>query len=162
MLRTLLALLLLICSAAPTVAADGDSAEGTRSIAVIVNPQVKQETISEEELRKILVGEVRFWEDGTGITLLIQAPVSWERDILLGKVMQMTEAQYRQFWISKVFRTEVASGPKVVLSNEMAATLISKIPGCVAFVESTDVPDGAKVMKIDGLMPEDENYPLRF
>lgn len=146
----------------PALATEGEEQQASRSIAVIVNPQVTQETVSEEELRKILVGEVRFWEDGTGITLLIQAPVSWERDMLLGEVMEMTEAQYRQFWISKVFRTEVASGPKVVLSNSMAATLISKIPGCVAFVESTEVPDGAKVMKINGLLPDDEKYPLRF
>lgn len=153
---------LLLCWSWSVLANEAEDSQGPRSIAVIVNPQVTQDSVSEEQLRKILVGEVRFWDDGTAITLLIQAPVSWERDMILGEVMEMTEAQYRQFWISKVFRTEVASGPKVVLSNSMAGTLISKIPGCVAFVESTDVPDGAKVMKINDLGPSDENYPLRF
>lgn len=153
---------LLLCWSWSVLANEAEDSQGPRSIAVIVNPQVTQDSVSEDQLRKILVGEVRFWDDGTAITLLIQAPVSWERDMILGEVMEMTEAQYRQFWISKVFRTEVASGPKVVLSNSMAGTLISKIPGCVAFVESSDVPDGAKVMKINGLEPSDENYPLRF
>lgn len=153
---------LLLCWSWSAFADEGEESQGPRKIAVIVNPQVTQDSVSEEQLRKILVGDVRFWDDGTAITLLIQAPVSWERDMILGEVMEMTEAQYRQFWISKVFRTEVASGPKVVLSNSMAGTLIGKIPGCVAFVESTDVPSGAKVMNVDGLAPDDEGYPLSF
>lgn len=162
MRRMASALFLLLCWSALCCAAEGEEKEPSRSIAVIVNPKVTQDTIADDELGKILRGEIRFWEDGSSITLLIQAPVSWERDVLLGKVMEMTEAQYRQYWISKVFRTEVASGPKVVLSNSMAGTLISKIPGCVAFVESDEVPDGAKIMKINGLLPDDEKYPLRF
>lgn len=158
----LVALLLLIGEASVAQGAEPEASQAPRSMVVVVNPQVAQENLSESDLRKILIGETRFWEDGSGITLLIQAPVSWERDVLLGKIMQMTEAQYRQFWISKVFRTEVASGPKVVLSNDMAATLISKIPGCVAFFNSDEVPAGAKVLRIDNLSPDDENYPLRF
>ncbi len=140
----------------------GYAQQPARSIVVIVNPGVPQDSLSEEELGKILLGETRFWDSGGSITLLIQAPVSWERDVLLGKVMQMSEAQYRQFWISKVFRAEVASGPKVVLSNEMAGTLISKIPGAMGFVGDDEVPDGVKVMKINGLLPGDANYPFRF
>ncbi|MEZ5441321.1 MAG: hypothetical protein R3F15_07520 [Lysobacterales bacterium] len=160
-MRHLILILTLLVGSSFAVADSGTDGP-PRSMVVVVNSQVSEEDISEGDLRKILVGETRFWQDGTSITLLIQAPVSWERDVLLGKIMEMTEAQYRQFWISKVFRTEVASGPKVVLSNSMAATLIGKIPGCVAFFDSDEVPDGAKTLRINGLTPDDENYPLRF
>ena len=136
--------------------------DAPRSLAVIVNDAVEEESISTDVLSKILLGEVRFWEGGGLITLLIQAPVSWERETVLGKIMKMSEPQYRQFWISKVFRTEVASGPKVVLSNDMAAILISKIPGAVAFVDNKDIPSGAKVLKIDNKQPGDPGYPLNF
>lgn len=138
------------------------AAEAPTSLAVIVNPAIQQESISMVNLKKVLVGDVRFWDGGELITILIQAPVSWERDTLLSKVMEMSEPQYRQFWISKVFRTEVASGPKVVLSNEMAATLVSKIPGAVAFVNNDEIPAGAKILKVDGLLPGDAEYPLNF
>lgn len=137
------------------------AAEAT-SLAVIINPAIQQESISMANLKKMLVGDVRFWDGGELITILIQAPVSWERDTLLSQVMEMSEPQYRQFWISKVFRTEVASGPKVVLSNEMAATLVSKIPGAVAFVNNDEIPVGAKILKVDGLLPGDADYPLNF
>jgi len=148
---------LLLCSASNSFAQ-----EVKRSLVVIVNPNVSQDTISSKNLRLTLLGDIRFWEDGGLVTLLIQAPVSWERDTVLGKVMKMTEPQYRQFWISKVFRTEAASGPKVVLSNEMAGILVSRIPGAIAFVDDAEVPEDAKVLKVDGLLPGDDNYPLNF
>ncbi|MFT4635923.1 MAG: ABC-type phosphate transport system substrate-binding protein [Arenicella sp.] len=133
-----------------------------RSLVIIVNPSVPQDTISTEDLRLILLGDIRFWDSGGRVTLLIQAPVSWERDTVLGKVMEMSEPQYRQFWISKVFRTEAASGPKVVLSNEMAGILVSRIPGAIAFVDDAEIPPDAKVLKVDGFFPGDEAYPLVF
>ena len=73
----------------------------------------------------------------------------------------MSEAQFRQYWISKVFRAEASSGPKIVYSNEMAAELVHGIPGSVAFVDAADVPKGLKVLRIDGKLPGEKGYPLR-
>jgi hypothetical protein len=58
-----------------------------------------------------------------------------ERDVVLKNILQMTEAQFRQYWIGKVFRAESASAPKTVYTNEMAAGLINAIPGSIAFIE---------------------------
>lgn len=129
-------------------------------LAVVTHPGVAADDLSQAELKKILLGDRRFWQPGQPVTLLIQAPVSWERDFVIGQVMGMTEAQFRQYWISKVFRAEATAGPKVVLSNEMAMTLISKIPGALAFVPADQVPDGVKVMKVDGALPGSDDYPL--
>ncbi|MBL4673801.1 MAG: hypothetical protein JKX81_16195 [Arenicella sp.] len=152
----------LLCSASKSFSEDDVNADNKRSLVVIVNPTVPQDNISTEDLRLILLGDIRFWEGGGLVTLLIQAPVSWERDTVLGEVMKMSEPQYRQFWISKVFRTEAASGPKVVLSNKMAEILVSRIPGAIAFVDNAEVPPDAKVLKVDGILPGDEGYPLVF
>ncbi len=84
-----------------------------------------------------------------------------ERDVILKTVYKMSEAQYRQYWIGKVFRAETAAGPKIVYSNEMAAELVVNIPGSLAFVDASQIPKGAKVLKIDGHLPGDKNYPLR-
>jgi len=56
---------------------------------------------------------------------------------------------------------EASSGPKIVYSSEMAAELVSAIPGAVAFVDSALVPKGLKVLKIDGLLPGEKGYRLR-
>ena len=78
-----------------------------------------------------------------------------------GKRRRSRQSFARQHWIAKVFRDEAAAGPHVVYSTEMAAELAAAIPGAVAFVTADSVPKGLKVLKINGRLPGDEDYPLR-
>ncbi len=130
------------------------------SVAVVVGPDVPVEDLSFPEVRKLFLGERQFWTPKLRVVLLMRAPVAPERDIVLRSIYQMSEAQFRQYWISKVFRAEVSSGPKIVYSTEMATELVSAIPGAVAFVDAAQVPKGLKVLKIDGKLPGDKGYPL--
>jgi len=130
------------------------------NIAVVVHPDVATDGITFAELRKIMRGDQQYWEAGKPITVLVRAPTAEERTILLTKIYEMSEAQFKQFWIAKVFRAETTSGPKIVLSNEMAVDLVKVIPGAIALV-GTKPPEGVKVLKIDGHLPGEKGYPLR-
>jgi len=160
MLRRDVALTVLVLTAAltgpstPAPAAEGD-------IAVVVRPDTPAEDLSLADIRKLLLGDRQFWTSNLRVTLLIRAPAARERDIVLKVIYHMSEAQFRQYWISKIFRAEATGGPKIVYSNEMATELVSAIPGSVAFVDATQVPKGLKVLKIDGKLPGDKGYPLR-
>jgi hypothetical protein len=129
-------------------------------IAVVVGRDVPVDDISFTDLRKIILGDRQFWSSNLRVTLLIRAPMAHERDVLLKNVLQMSEAQFRQYWIGKVFRAENASAPKAVYSNEMAASLVNSIPGSVAFIEASQVPKDLKVMRVGGLRPGEKGYPL--
>ena len=133
----------------------------TADVAIIVNQSVPVDNLTFAEVRKVFRGERQFWNSGLRVTLLVRAPVAHERDVVLRKIYEMNEAQYRQYWISKVFRSDVASGPKIVYTNEMAAELVSAIPGAVSFIEANKVPAGFKVVKVDGIKPGEQGYPLR-
>ena len=130
-------------------------------IAIVVRPDVPVEGLSFGELRKLLLGDRQFWSSNLRVTLLIRAPGAHEREVVLKNIYQMSDAQFRQYWIAKVFRAEAASGPRIVYSNEMAAELAGAIPGAVAFVDAAQTPKGLKVLKIDGRLPGDRDYPLR-
>ena len=130
-------------------------------VAIVVHPGVPVDDLTFAEVRKVLLGDRQYWVGALRVTLLIRAPVARERDLILKHVYQMTEAQYRQYWISKVFRAETAAGPKIVYSNEMTAELVVNIPGSLAFVDAAQIPKGAKVLKVDGHLPGDKAYPLR-
>jgi len=130
-------------------------------IAVIVHPQVPVDNVSLTELRRMLLGDREFWTAGQRITLLIRAPVARERDAAVQTVCKMTEAQFRQHWIGKVFRNQTPSGPKVVYSVDMAVDQVAHTPGAITFVAAGAVPKGAKVLKIDGLSPGQPGYKLR-
>jgi ABC-type phosphate transport system substrate-binding protein len=130
------------------------------SIAIVVNPAVPVDELSFPEVRKMFLGERQFWNPKLRVVLLMRAPVAPERDVVLRTIYQMSEAQFRQYWISKVFRADVSAGPKIVYSTEMAVDLVSAIPGAVAFVDAAQIPKGMKVLRIDGKLPGDKSYPL--
>jgi ABC-type phosphate transport system substrate-binding protein len=130
-------------------------------VAIVVRPDLPVDNMTFAELRKLLLGERQFWNSNLKVTLLVRAPGAHEREVVLKTVYQMSEAQFRQYWIAKVFRAEAAAGPRVVYSNEMAAELATAIPGAVAFVEADQVPKGLKVVKVNGRLPGDKDYPLR-
>lgn len=136
---------------APALARAGD-------VAVVVNPSVNVNDLAFAEFRKIMLGERQFWSSGQRITLIVRSPVALERTLLLERVYKMTEAQYRQYWVAKVFRAEATSGPRVVLSNAEALELVGAIDGAISVVDSNDVPEGFKVLRIDGRLPGDPNY----
>lgn len=146
------AVLFLIC-ALPQHAAAAD-------IAVVVHKDVQVTNLTFSDLRKMILGDRQFWSSNIRVTLLIRAPGAQERDAVLKNVLQMSEAQFRQYWIGKVFRAESSSAPKTVYTNEMAVSLINSIPGSMAFIESSQVGRDLKVLRIDGLLPGERGYPL--
>jgi hypothetical protein len=149
---------LLVCTALLPVCAPGWE---STDIAIVVRPDVPVDNLSFAELRKLMLGDRQFWTSNLRVTLLVRAPGTREREVVLKTIYQMSEAQFRQYWIAKVFRAEAASGPRVVYSNEMATELAASIPGAVAFVGATQAPKGLKMLKINGKLPGDKDYPLR-
>ena len=130
-------------------------------IAVVVHPDVREDNLSFTDLRRILLGDRQFWPSGQPVTLIVRAPVAPERTLLLKKVYGMTEPQYRQYWIAKVFRAEATAGPRIVVSNNESVELIGVLPGAIALVDADDVPAGLKVLKIDNRRPGDKDYALK-
>ncbi len=152
-------IILIVCFTLAQAMAPAQTGGG--DVAVVVHPSVPVNDLSFAEVRKVLLGDRQFWSSSLRVTLLIRAPVARERDVVLKNVYQMTEAQFRQYWIAKVFRAEAASGPKIVYSNEEATEVATTIPGSIAFVDASRVPKGLKVLKIDGRLPGENGYRLR-
>jgi hypothetical protein len=134
--------------------------QATPEIAVVVHPDVPVDNLTLADLRRILMGDREFWTSGNRVTLFIRAPIARERDAIVKDVCQMTEAQFRQHWIAKVFRADTATGPKIVYSTQMALEQVSRTPGALSFVEAP-LAKGVKVLKIDGKSPGQAGYRLR-
>lgn len=132
-----------------------------QAVAIVAHPDTSVEDLSFLELRKIFLGEQQFWGDGRRIILLVRAPVARERDVVLNRIYQMEEAEFRQYWIAKVFRAEISSGPKIVYSTDMTRQLVAALPGAVAFVAALDVTPEMKVLRINGKRPGDPGYSLQ-
>ncbi len=151
-------LLVMAVLALGTPAPAGETKPG--DVAVVVRPELPVDDLSFSEMRKLLMGDRQFWSPGLRVTLLMRAPVAREREVLLRIVYRMTEAEFRRYWMEKVFRAEAPGDPQIVYSNETATELVKAVPGAVAFVDATQVPKGLKVLRIDGRLPGEKGYPL--
>ena len=161
-MRRLMALALCCMLAAflPVRPADAQSS-AREPIAIVVNPKTAVTNISFAELRRIFLGEQQFWPDRSKVTLLVRAPVAHERAVVLDEIYRMDEDQFRQYWIGKMFRAEVAGGPKIVYSADMAMNLVDVSPGSITVVLAASVTGSARVLRIDGKLPSDPGYPLK-
>lgn len=145
--------------AAPALLAD--DAVSQSPIAIVLHKLSPVENLSLQELRSIFLADQQFWPDRTRITLLVRAPQSDERTFILDRIYEMSEAQFRHYWIAKMFRAEVPRGPKIVFSTGMALDLVVAIQGSISFARADAVTDDVKVVRIDGLLPSDDGYPLK-
>lgn len=132
-----------------------------QAVAIVVHDGTHIDDISLDQLRRIFLAEQQFWSDRSRITLLVRAPGAYEREFVLERIYQMNENQFRKYWIAKMFRAEVPSGPRIVFSTNMALELVTAIPGSITFMNASDIGETVKVVRVDGLLPSDDGYPLK-
>jgi ABC-type phosphate transport system substrate-binding protein len=152
----------LVCCAGIT--AIGSSSAQTQTgpdIAVLVNPGNSVGNLSVVELRKIFRGERQYWSADSPILLLMRPPGTAERNVILRSVLQMSEAQYTQYWVGKIMRAEAAYPPAAVFSYTMVMEGVRGNQGAIGYVSASQVPAGLKVLQIDGVLPGQPGYPLR-
>ncbi len=130
-------------------------------VAIVVHADTPVTNLALAEVRKIFRGERQYWATGLPVVLLVRAPVAHERDVVLKIIYQMTEAQFRQYWVAKIFRAESVSAPKLVYSNDIAKQLVSSLQGAISFIDAREVGPGVKVVRVDGHLPGEPGYPLR-
>ena len=158
-------LLVLVCLLGVLALGTPIGAQATNTVAsdvaVVVHPDIPLDNLTLAELRRLVLGDRGFWPASVRVTLLLRAPVAHERDVILRAVCQMSEAQFRQHWIGKVFRADTAVAPKIVYSSDMSVDMVARIPGAITFVDASQAGRNVKVLKIDGLSPGEKGYVLR-
>lgn len=162
-LRALAACSALLVAGLPAFCIPAAQADDPRpAVAIVVHPGVTVEDLTMDQLRRIFLAEQQYWSASESkIILLVRAPTAYERDLVLDRIYRMDEDRFRQYWIAKMFRAEVPSGPKIVFSTNMARELVTTIPGSITFIPAADVGDAVKVLRIDGKLPGDADYPLK-
>ena len=128
---------------------------------MIVNPQNSIESISLAQLRNIFLGTQAFWKDGTQVFPIVRAPSARERDVLLRRVLHMSDAQYQQYWRKRRLARKPGREPVAVVSNGMQAEMVLRDSGAIALIPVSDIHPGVKVLKVGGHLPGSAAYPLK-
>ncbi|HEX7048571.1 MAG TPA: hypothetical protein VF188_00030 [Longimicrobiales bacterium] len=135
--------------------------ERPEPIAIVVHPATPVSDVTLPQLRRIFRGEQRSWPGDQRIVLLVRPPLPTERSVVLGRIYQMDEDEFRQFWLSKIFRETAMSGPKRVSDIEMARALLASLPGAISFMPAREVGTDLRVLRVDGKLPGEDGYPLQ-
>ena len=149
-----------LASLSPVTASPADFKEST-DIAVVVNPQNPANEISMGSLKKMVLGEEHQWKNKISIALALRQPGTRERNIVLSRIAQMTEVEFKQSWMARVFRGENDAEPFLVPSNGSASLYVEVNQGGIVFMPGTDVRRDLKVLKVDGHLPGEAGYPLK-
>jgi hypothetical protein len=132
------------------------------TLAIVVNRSNPVENLSFKELRKIFLGERNHWPNGHRIAVAMLYYGQPERQTILRFVYRMQEDQYQDYLLKGMFRGEVFAAPKTLDSPLILRKFIFNAPGGIGYLRATDLDDSVKVVRIDGLLPQDKSYALQI
>jgi len=132
------------------------------TLAIVVNRSNPINNLSFKELRKIFLGERNHWPNGHRIAIAMLDYGQPERQTILRLVYRMQEDQYQDHLLKGMFRGEVFVAPKTLDSPRILRKFIFNAPGGIGYLRATDVDESIKVVRIDGLLPQDKAYALQI
>ncbi len=115
-------------------------------VAVIVNPSNTVSGLSLADIHKIFLGEKSTWPNGKHILLVMAAPGSAERAVILKNVYKMSENDYAKYFLQASFTGAISAPPKDAASTAQVKQLVAENPGAIGYVNEQDVGDSVKVI----------------
>ncbi len=128
------------------------------ALAFIVNKSNPVDNLSHQDLRRIFLGERSHWPNGRKISLVMQEQGREEREVALRLVYHMSESDYDRYILQAAFTGSVQSGPRLLSSASGVRKFVSFVPGAIGYVYADETDDSVKVIKIDGLAPDQAGY----
>lgn len=136
-------------------------APASSGVAIIVNSSNPLNNLTLPDLRKVYRGERQYWAGNTPVMLLMRTPGAQEREVILRVVFEMSEERYTQYWVAKVMRADVSDPPAALYSHGIMQEGVRGNPGAIGYVLQSNLREGVKVLRVNGLLPGDAGYPLR-
>ncbi len=117
---------------------------------VVVNPGVKVDHLTKEELKRIYQKEKTEWPGDGTIIPFDQSASSPVRRAFSKKVLGSTVSEVQNFWINKKM-TGGITGPKVFRSPTLVKKFVARTPGAIGYLAPDQVDDTVKVVQVSGL-----------
>lgn len=126
-------------------------------IAVVVHPDNSVTDISLSDLKRIYLGKVTSYESGDAIVLTGNQKLD---EAFYQQVLDMSVRRVRKHWMKVVFEGEYATPPTAFDDLAELRKFINRNKGAIGFVKLSDVDSTLKMLTVEGLDPEAEDYPL--
>ena len=134
----------------------------TGPLAIVVNRANPVENISTAELRKLFLEQKTHWPSGRRVAVAMLAFDHPERHAVLRQIYRMDERAYEDYFIKETFRGDVFIAPRTLASADLMRKFVFNAPGAIGYLRMGDLDETVKVVKIDGLLPNEKNYSLQI
>jgi hypothetical protein len=132
-------------------------------LAVVVNKANPVDSVSVAQLRKMILGDSRTWQDKKNVVLVARDPSSKVFQCVLSVIVKQSVGDYRRYVMNAEFRGEEPLAIQVADSDSSAGAMVSGSAGGLAVVEANSlaaIGGAVKVVHIEGKAPGQPGYPL--
>jgi hypothetical protein len=136
------------------------SAASPDPLAIVVSKNSPLTNISLYELKHLYLGELVTGPDGKRLIPLNQTPPSRERLSFDAAVLGMSIEQQAGYWIDRRIRG-MSGSPRSVDSGDLAQRVAARLEGTVTYLPFSAVRPDVKIVRVDGKLPTDPDYPIR-
>jgi ABC-type phosphate transport system substrate-binding protein len=131
------------------------------ALAIIVHPSNPVADLSEQRLRAYFLFETQTWPHGRKVTVVLREKGQPERTEAIRLVCGMSEPDYERHLLFQSFKGELGPGPRSIRTAASMIRFVFNVPGAIGYVYADEVDPSIKVLRINGRLPGDPNYPLR-
>ena len=149
---------LLLSTLAFTPPVQSATSPSPKKLIVLTNRGTPVNKMSTGQLRDILLGQLPEWSNKRPVTVLLVDDQSLVR--ALRAILKMSKGDYENHFVVSQYRGAEVVKPKLFRTQEAALQYLTSTPGAIAVLEGE--PDmtvgGAKAIRIDGKLPDEEGY----
>jgi len=131
-------------------------------LAIVVNQKNPIDNVTLGQLRQIFSGEKKWWSSRRRVTLVAMPRGTAERQTVLRVIYRMNNSDLDKYFFLGVFRGEFSTSPTTLATPGDVRKFVVKTPGALGYLRASDVNSSLKVVRVNGLLPEDDGYPLRL
>ena len=115
-------------------------------VAVIANPSVPVDTITNIELLDFFSRDIRLWSDDKPVTVFDLKPKGEAKDAFYSFIGKST-SRMKSIWMKKMLSGE-GDPPAALDSEESMLKKVSSTPGAIGFVHLKSVTPGVKILAV--------------
>lgn len=132
------------------------------ALAVIVNRTNPVENLSFAELRQYFLGERTRWPNGRRVTIALRDSAQPEHDAVLRIIYGMREQDFHAHFLRAKFTGEALEEPRLLDTTSRLVNFVLLQAGAIGCVRAGELPPSVKVVSVDGRLPGDAEYRLKF
>lgn len=131
-------------------------------LAIVVNRSNPVNDVTLPELRSMFFGERKSWSHKHRITLAAMRRNTQEYKTVQRVIYKIDRHELEHYYLYQSFKGEGVNLPLTMQDPADVKKFVVNTPGALGYLRASDVDDSVKVVRVNGLLPGDDGYPLRL